>query len=390
MTIHLAGRVRRLVPQTLVVAVLAGGAGAYVVAEKTVRLSVDGRVQTVHTFAADVEGVLRQQHIGVGGHDLVAPEPGRTLHNGDAVAVRYGRPLTLTLDGRQRQVWTTGTTVADALRQLGVRADGAFVDASRGAAIGRRGLELSVRTQRRLTVVADGRARIVRTHAVTVGGAVADAGLFLGPEDTLSPAVGAFPPDGGTATVVRVRTSEAVRREPVPYRVVRHHDAHLARGTTVVDVEGRDGVREIHYTVRTVDGVPGPAHVLSTEVTREPVAEVVRVGTYSAGASTGRGGPGRREPAAPGRQEPPVRGGGGGLDWHGLAQCESGGRVNAVDPSGRYGGLYQFDTQTWRSLGGRGRPQDASAAEQTLRAQRLYASRGAAPWPVCGRHLLHG
>lgn len=375
MSIHLAEHARRLVPQTLVVAVLAGGAGAYVVADKTVRLTVDGHERTVHTFAADVAGLLRQQRIAVGGHDLVAPAPGRPLHDGDAVAVRYGRPLTLTLDGRQRRVWTTGTTVAAALRQLGVRAEGAFVDASRGAAIGRLGLALSVRTQRRVTVVADGRAHIVRTHAVTVRGAVADAGLVLGPEDTVSPAGSAFPRDGLTVTVVRVRTLEAVRREPVPFRVVRHRDPSLPRGAAVVDVHGRRGVREVRYAVHTVDGMVRSSRVLRARVTRAPVPEVVRVG---AARSTGHSGHSSRA----------GRSGHSGLDWHGLAQCESGGRPGAVDPSGRYGGLYQFDLRTWRSLGGRGRPQDAGPAEQTARAQRLYASRGATPWPTCGHHLF--
>ncbi|MDI5974128.1 transglycosylase family protein [Streptomyces sp. SL13] len=76
-----------------------------------------------------------------------------------------------------------------------------------------------------------------------------------------------------------------------------------------------------------------------------------------------------------------------GLDWHGLAHCEAGNRPNAVDPSGTYGGLYQFDVRTWHSVGGSGRPQDASAAEQTRRAKRLYAQRGSNPWPVCGGRL---
>ncbi|SHL97379.1 resuscitation-promoting factor [Actinacidiphila paucisporea] len=402
MSIHLAGHARRLVPQTLVVAVLAGGAGAYVAADKTVRLSVDGRERTVHTFAADVAGVLRRQHIAVGGHDIVAPAPGRPLHDGDTVAVRYGRPLTLSLDGRRRRVWTTATTVAAALRQLGVRADGAFVDASRGAAIGRLGLALSVRTQRRVTVVADGRAHIVRTHAVTVRGAVADAGLVLGAEDTLSPAAGSFPAEGLAVTVVRVRTSQSTRREPVPYGVVRRRDPSLPRGSTAVSVAGRPGLREVSYAVRTVDGVTGSTRVLRATLVLAPVTEVVRVGTSAPS-------PRRHRHAAPrrhGKDQPGADRSGvdphgsdlpgndlpgtdrSGLDWHGLALCESGGRPNAVDPSGRYGGLYQFDVRTWRSLGGRGLPQNAGAAEQTARAQRLYATRGASPWPVCGRHLF--
>jgi len=74
----------------------------------------------------------------------------------------------------------------------------------------------------------------------------------------------------------------------------------------------------------------------------------------------------------------------GELNWSALARCEAGGNPHAVDPSGRYGGLYQFDGRTWRSLGGHGLPQDASAGEQTARARELYQRRGLAPWPACG------
>ncbi len=74
----------------------------------------------------------------------------------------------------------------------------------------------------------------------------------------------------------------------------------------------------------------------------------------------------------------------GGMNWSVLARCEAGGNPHAVDPSGRYGGLYQFDSGTWHSLGGQGRPQDASSGEQTARARELYQRRGAAPWPSCG------
>ena len=72
--------------------------------------------------------------------------------------------------------------------------------------------------------------------------------------------------------------------------------------------------------------------------------------------------------------------------WAKVAQCESGGNPRAVNPAGYYG-LFQFDLQTWRSVGGSGNPVNASAAEQLSRAKRLYAQRGASPWPVCGRYL---
>lgn len=72
--------------------------------------------------------------------------------------------------------------------------------------------------------------------------------------------------------------------------------------------------------------------------------------------------------------------------WAKVANCESGGNPRAVNAAGYYG-LFQFDLQTWRSVGGSGSPAKASAGEQLMRAKKLYAQRGASPWPVCGKYL---
>jgi len=68
-----------------------------------------------------------------------------------------------------------------------------------------------------------------------------------------------------------------------------------------------------------------------------------------------------------------------------IAACESGGDPSAVDASGTYRGKYQFDMQTWASVGGSGDPAAASEAEQDARAAQLYAQSGSTPWPVCGQ-----
>jgi len=67
-----------------------------------------------------------------------------------------------------------------------------------------------------------------------------------------------------------------------------------------------------------------------------------------------------------------------------IAACESGGDPTAVDSSGTYYGLYQFDTGTWASVGGKGSPAEASPEEQSYRASLLYSRAGSSPWPVCG------
>ncbi|QGV82757.1 resuscitation-promoting factor [Streptomyces ficellus] len=358
---------RRLVPQALVVAFLAGGTSAFVADDKAVRLSVDGGApRTLHTFADDVSELLADQGLDVGEHDLVAPGAHQALASGDEVVLRYGRPVTLTLDGHRRQIWTTARTVDEALRALGVRAEGAYLSVSRSSAISRRGLALDVRTERTVTFMADGRERTVRTNAATVREALHQAGITLSGRDTTSVPPGSFPRDGQTITIMRITDTSEIREEPVPYEIVKVDDPALHQGTEVVERQGRPGVRRVTYSVRTVNGVRHKPTRIADEIVREPVHRRVLVGT---------------------RPMPSSVDGADHLNWDALAQCESGGRPDAVDASGTYGGLYQFDPGTWRSLGGSGTAQNAPAAEQTFRAKKLYVQRGASPWPHCGRRL---
>nr|WP_244291214.1 resuscitation-promoting factor [Streptomyces subrutilus] len=357
---------RRMVPQALVVAFLAGGTTAFVAADKAVRLTVDGVPRTLHTFADDVDELLASEGLALGPHDLVAPGPGEHLDDGEQVVVRYGRPLSLTLDGLQRQVWTTARTVEGALRQFGIRAEGAYLSAPRTAPVPRAGMALSVRTERSVTFMADGRERTVRTNAATVQEALDQAGITLNGQDTTSVPPTAFPRDGLTITVLRITGTREVREERIPYETERVKDGTLFAGTEVVERAGRSGARRVTYSLRTVNGVRQKPRRIADETVREPVTQRVRVGTKPLPTSVS---------------------GADGLNWAALAQCESGGRPSATDPSGTYGGLYQFDVRTWQGLGGSGRPQDAPASEQTYRAKKLYVQRGASPWPHCGRRL---
>ncbi|MEV8320953.1 ubiquitin-like domain-containing protein [Streptomyces sp. NPDC059900] len=357
---------RRLLPQALVVAFLAGGTSAFVADDKAVQLTVDGQSRTLHTFADDVGELLEDEGVDFGAHDIVAPGASAALASGDEIAVRYGRPVKLTLDGQRREVWTTARTVDGALRQLGVRAEGAYLSASRSRRIERAGLDLDVRTERTVTIMADGRERTIRTNAATVGEAVEESGVSLNGQDTTSVPPESFPRDGQTVTVMRISGHKEVRDEPIPFDVRRSDDPSLFAGTEVVERQGHQGTRRVTYALRTVNGVKQKPRRLRAEVVRQPQTQIVKVGT---------------------KQRPDSVAGAEGLNWGSLAHCESGGRPGAVDASGTYGGLYQFDTQTWQSLGGSGRPQNASADEQTFRAKKLYVQRGASPWPHCGGRL---
>ncbi|QWF85079.1 transglycosylase family protein [Amycolatopsis sp. CA-230715] len=69
--------------------------------------------------------------------------------------------------------------------------------------------------------------------------------------------------------------------------------------------------------------------------------------------------------------------------WAKLRMCESSGRYDINTGNGYYG-AYQFNLATWQSVGGSGRPDQASPAEQDFRALYLYRMRGWQPWECAG------
>ncbi|RSS63344.1 resuscitation-promoting factor, partial [Streptomyces sp. WAC06614] len=269
-------------------------------------------------------------------------------------------------DGRETTLRTNAATVQEALDQAGLTLQGEDTTSVPPGSFPRDGLTLHVRTERSVTFMADGRETTLRTNAATVQEALDQAGLTLQGEDTTSVPPGSFPRDGQTVTVLRITGTREVREERIPFRTERVQDDTLFAGTEVVEQAGRPGARRVTYALRTVNGVRQKPRKIAEETVREPVDARVLVGTKPLPTSVA---------------------GADGLDWGALARCESGGRPGATDPSGTYGGLYQFDVGTWQALGGSGRPQDASGEEQTYRAKKLYVQRGASPWPHCGRRL---
>lgn len=63
-------------------------------------------------------------------------------------------------------------------------------------------------------------------------------------------------------------------------------------------------------------------------------------------------------------------------DYRKIAVCESSLNPEAVNRSGKYRGLFQFDNRSWEWVGGSGDPSRASVREQLKRAQILVSRQG--------------
>lgn len=72
--------------------------------------------------------------------------------------------------------------------------------------------------------------------------------------------------------------------------------------------------------------------------------------------------------------------------WDSIAACESGGNWAINTGNGFYGGV-QFTLSSWQAVGGTGYPNQASKAEQIIRAKILQSRQGWGAWPACTAKL---
>jgi uncharacterized protein YabE (DUF348 family) len=343
----------------LVLVGLVGGSLAYFLAEKSVTLTVDGQVRHVGTYADTVGEVLDEVGLRPAFHDVVLPSADQAVSDGDAVVINRARPLKLTVDGVQREVYVTALSVDDALAQLGFRADGLVLSASRSERLPLKGMHLTITTPKNIVLIVDGQQKVVSTTAATAGDLLREQGITLSRTDRTS----LFPQqallDRMQLQVFRVTVEDVTVTTPIAHKRVETQDPNAFQGQTTVTQPGVDGQQVTTFRVTRTDGVETAREKLNTTVGRQPVDELVTVGT-------------KPRPSD-------------GLNWTALAKCESGGNPKAVNPAGYYG-LYQFSLSTWASVGGSGNPINASPAEQTARAQTLFARGGARQWG-CGSHL---
>jgi len=364
----------RYVAQGAVALVVAVGAVGVAHYDKAVALSVDGNASSVHVFGSTVGDVLAKQGIELGEHDTVVPSAASAVEDGDHISVRYGRKLTVTVDGVTREYWTTATTVDAALTEIGLRTEGAVLTASRSQPLGRDGLEMAVTTPKKVKVTVDGKTRTVKSAAPIVSGVLAELGVNRSALDRVKPGVDTPVEDGMKVVVQRVKVKKVTSTESIAYATTKQKDSSLYQGQTTVVTAGKAGSKKVVRENTYVDGKLKSSKVLRQKVLTQPVDAVVKVGTKPAPAP------------APAPSAGNTSGAGINLAnaamWDRIAQCESGGNWSINTGNGYYGGL-QFAQASWLAMGGDDfapRADLASRAEQITVANRYYAISGLSPW----------
>ncbi|WP_197745611.1 resuscitation-promoting factor [Mycobacterium parmense] len=353
----------RLVVGGLLV-VLAVAAGFAVSVAKTVTLTVDGVAMRVSTMKSRVIDIVQENGFAVDERDDLYPAGDVQVGDAANIVLRRSRPLQISLDGQDaKQVWTTASTVDEALAQLAMT-DTAPAAASRASRVPLAGMALPVVSAKTVQINDGGAVRTVHLPAPNVAGLLSAAGTPLAESDQVQPGAASPVVDGMQIQVTRNRIQRVTERIPLPPASRRVEDPDMNMSRQVVEDPGSPGLQDVTFAVATVNGVEtGRLPVANTVITPAHDA-VVRVGTK------------------PGTDVPPVT---NGSIWDAIAGCEAGGNWAINTGNGYYGGV-QFDQGTWERNGGlrfAARADLATREEQIAVAEVTRDRQGWGAWPVC-------
>lgn len=242
-------------------------------------LEVDGVSRPVSVWGTTVEDVLEAAGVTPGEHDLVSPDPGATVADGDTVIVRTAQPFEVAIDGETRTVWTTSSSADTILADAGTQGSDVTMVADRSHT--RATLTPLVSRPRTVDVVVGG--TLTRQVTVRPGDDVRTvltaAGVDLSPLDRVSlvSVDGALQVD--VATVTRGVTTT---QQPVAFTVREEQTDSLFEGESQVATVGQDGVETTTAWTESNNGVTTFSSVITSTVTAQPVEQVTQVGTREA------------------------------------------------------------------------------------------------------------
>ena len=227
--------------------------------------------------------LLEAQGVELKDTDLVVPDLGEQVTDGLDIQIIHRTPVTVTVDGADQEVLTSGDTVADALEDIDYKAEGAQRDAcSRHRAQRREAAQVDVVTRKTVTFVGQKGQDTFEVTALTVDDAMKKVLGDIEDTDKASVDRDSILEDGATITIKRVREAERTETVEVPFETKTVEDDELLEGTTKTTTEGKKGTTERVFAEKTVDGEVTESELVSEKVAEKPVTEVITKGTKPA------------------------------------------------------------------------------------------------------------
>ncbi|KYG33287.1 G5 and 3D domain-containing protein [Alkalihalobacillus trypoxylicola] len=251
----------------------------YEVTKATVVVSIDGEEETIITHANTIADLMMEQDWEVQEHDLIEPALDTNIDGDMSIVWKQAKEVTLTIDGKEEQVWTTEDTIEQLLQNLDIAyTEHDLIEPSLSTPISNK-QQINYESAFLVDLTSDGEQQEFWTTSTTVADFLENANVSLGELDRVEPALEEKLDNEAQVKVVRVEKVTDVVEENVAFGTVTQKDDDLESGKEQVVAQGEEGKVAKHFEVVFEDGEEVSRELIKTETVKESSDRIVAVGT---------------------------------------------------------------------------------------------------------------
>ncbi len=181
-------------------------------------------------------------------------------------------------DVEQATIWSTATTVGEALEEEGlIIYEGDLVQPALGQPLVA-GLAVTIERSKPVVLSTAAHNLVIRTRGATVADLLAEQGLVLVGLDRVEPALSTPLTDDLAVRVTRVQHAYEIEEEVTPYTAVWEPDPELEIDNQRLDQEGVNGITRHRYRIVLEDSQPISRTLEDTWLAQTPVTKVSKYG----------------------------------------------------------------------------------------------------------------
>ncbi|PQD93979.1 hypothetical protein CYL18_16940 [Pradoshia eiseniae] len=281
---NLFSRPRRTPRTLLIIAsaavfILATGIIFYESTKKTVALSLDGKKQMVNTHADTINELLEELDVEVGKEDYLSLAKGTEISDDLEVVWTPAVEVELTIDRKTTSVWTLSDTVGEFMKEEGIqlRAEDKVSEGMDKTI--EEGMNIKIEKAFPIVLKVGNKEREVWSTSTTVADLLKSEKVSVKELDRVSPELSDRLTGKTAVTVTKVEKVTDVVEEPINYEIISRKDSSLEKGKERVITEGQKGLISKTYELTKENGKIVSKELISEETVEEKIDQVVAVGT---------------------------------------------------------------------------------------------------------------
>lgn len=260
------------------IGIFATTAFAGLVSQYNVEIQIDNDSFVVTTNETEPIEILSQANITLADSDKLDISA-FTGSEGSVIRIDKLNNVNIEFDGAINSYSVYADTVGEALNELGISSDDKLKANYELTDSIKDGMVITLQSAKSVTLTVDNTSTKHAVYQGTVNDLLTLAGISLGADDYTEPSLNTELKDNMAVTVYRVEYKTVEKKENISFKTQKQNDSSMNIGTEKILTKGVNGVDEVSYVFKYVNGKEEGKTELSRKTVKKPVNQVVNVGT---------------------------------------------------------------------------------------------------------------